>query len=109
VINAQRPQRARRTRPAAGATRRIAFLVLAFAVVGSLVLAVVSAQALVSQGSFRMETLSKRAALLRQDYGRLRLEVAELSSPARIVREAERLGMRLPDSGAVQIIPVTAP
>jgi cell division protein FtsL len=66
-------------------------------VVGALVLGVVSLQVMVAENSFRMNDLSRRGAELRQDQGELRLEIAELSSPRRIEREAKRLGLHLSD------------
>jgi cell division protein FtsL len=76
-------------------------------VVGLLVFGVVTVQALLSQTSFRMRQLESRGIHLRQDYGRLKLEVARLSAPGRIVREARRLGLRLPDR--VRTLPVDGP
>jgi cell division protein FtsL len=65
-----------------------------FLVVGSLVTGVVSTQALVSQTSFKMEELNRRASELRNEHGRLRLAVAALTSPERLYLEALRLGLR---------------
>jgi len=73
-------------------------------VVGLLVLGVTSVQALVAQTSFRMQDLTKKTAALQQDYGRLRLDVARLSSPERISNEARRLGLTLPGPGDVKTL-----
>jgi cell division protein FtsL len=73
------------------------FLIAACALVAPLVLAVVTVQTLVSQNAFRMRELSRQTASLQQGYRELRLEVAELSSPRRIAREAGRLGLVLPE------------
>ena len=86
---------------------RISFLVVSFFVVGFLVFGVVTVQAILSQTSFRMGKLEKRGIELRQSYGQLKLEVARLSAPGRIVHEARRLGLRLPDQ--VRMLSVDAP
>jgi len=75
--------------------------------VGFLVFGVVTVQAILSQTSFRMRQLDTRGIHLRQDYGHLKLEVARLSAPGRIVQEAKRLGLRLPDQ--VRTLPVDGP
>jgi cell division protein FtsL len=85
-------------------SRRLPFLVACFVLVGSLVLGVVSVQALASQGSFRMQDLSRQNADLVDANGRLQLQIAELSAPQRIQREARRLGLRLPDPDEVHTI-----
>jgi cell division protein FtsL len=87
-------------------SRRMPFLIACFVLVGSLVLGVVSVQALASQGSFRMQDLSRRNAELVDSNGRLQLQIAELSAPKRIQREARRLGLRLPDPDEVHTIVV---
>jgi cell division protein FtsL len=88
--------------------RRAPFLFLAVVLVGGLVLGVASLQALVAQTSFRMEDLGRRGAVLRQEQGELRLEVAQLSAPRRIANEARRLGLRLPDPAEVKTLEVKA-
>ena len=85
-------------------TRRLPFLIAAFLVVGCLVFGVVTLQALVSQTSFKMQELTRRTADLQVSYGRLTLEVAELSSPARIARAATQLGFHTPADGEVHVI-----
>jgi hypothetical protein len=84
--------------------RRVPFLLVAFVVVGTLVTGIVSLQALVAQTSFRMQALTRRSSELEESYGRLKLELARLSSPDRIVREAHRLGYGLPEE--VRTLPV---
>jgi cell division protein FtsL len=83
---------------------RFPFLVIASVLIGALVVGVVSAQALVSQTSFRMEDLDRRANSLQHEYGQLRLDVASLSSPARIAHEARKLGLRVPPSEDVHTV-----
>jgi cell division protein FtsL len=89
--------------PAARA-RRLPFLFLSIVLVGVLVLAVASLQAVVSQTSFRLDDLTQRNARLQQEYGRLRLQVAELSAPGRIAAEARTLGLQLPPPSDVRTL-----
>jgi cell division protein FtsL len=51
-----------------------------------------------------MQELVKRSAELVQANGRLQLQIAELSAPGRVQREARRLGYRMPDPDEVQTI-----
>ena len=53
-----------------------------------------------------MQELTRHNLELQQEYGRLKLKVAQLSSPGRIARRAARLGFRLPDPGEVRALPV---
>jgi cell division protein FtsL len=89
--------------------RRFPFLVACFVLVGMLVVGVASLQAVVSQGSFRMQDLARHNLELQQEYGRLKLEVAELSSPGRIAARARRLGFRLPRPDEVSTLRVKGP
>jgi cell division protein FtsL len=82
--------RPRRPRP----PRRLPFFLLAFLVVSVLVTGIVSAQAMVSQNSFRLEQLAQRSAELETQQGELRLQVATLSEPNRIAAEARSMGLR---------------
>ena len=85
----------------------VPFFAAAVVVVSLLVLGVVSLQAVLSETSFEMRALTKRTADLQSNYTRLKLTVAELSSPERIAAEAQRLGLRLPDD--VRTLPVNLP
>jgi cell division protein FtsL len=76
---------------------RLPFFIGAFLLVGVTVLGVVALQAVVSQNSFRLERLSQSNANLQDTVGRLQLQVAQLSAPARIMGEAGKLGLLLPD------------
>lgn len=99
----------RRSSPRAAAPprhRRFPFLVASFVIVGVLVVGVTSLQAVVSQGSFRMQELTRHNLQLQQDFGRLKLQVAELSSPGRIASQARRLGFHLPQPDEVRSLPV---
>jgi cell division protein FtsL len=81
-------------------------VIASFVIVGMVVMGVVSLQAMVSQGSFRMQQLAQHNLELQNEYGRLKLQVAELSSPGRIARQARHLGLRLPDPDEVRTLPV---
>lgn len=59
----------------------------------------VASHVMLTQGQFRLDTLRTRTASEQARYERLRLKVAELESPSRIVATAqERLGMVPPPS-----------
>ena len=109
------PKRAPKHTPKHRPTQRVApqprrrwlpFLIATFLIVGVLVVGVTSLQAVVSQGSFRMQELTRHNRELQQEYGRLNLKVAQLSSPGRIARKARQMGFRLPNPGEVRALPV---
>lgn len=76
--------------------RHVPFFVGAILAVSILVLGIVSLQAVLSETSFEMRELSRQATELQSDYSRLKLQVAELSSPERVAREARKLGLTIP-------------
>ncbi len=76
-----------------------AALVLAF-------FAIIFSHARLTQSSFELEELRQQIDAEQARFEELRLEVASLSSPARIGPEAERLGMVLPDPATLR--PITA-
>ena len=82
------------TRRAGPSPRFLIALVLVGVV---LVFGIVTVQAVSSQSAFRLERLSRRTAVLQEEYGRLKLEVAQLSAPGRILQAARVLGLELPD------------
>jgi cell division protein FtsL len=84
---------------------RAAFLAFAGFVLGIMVLGLVFMNVVVAQSSFRLDDLS---ASVEQETRRVedqRLEVARLSAPARIAREAKQRGLRLPDPRDVVYLP----
>ncbi|HYZ10500.1 MAG TPA: hypothetical protein VE962_01245 [Actinomycetota bacterium] len=87
-----RPRRAPRAR-----RRRTPFALFALSVVTLLVMLLASAQAIVAQQAFRVAELTRSIERLEEGHGQLRLEVAEKSSPQRLVRAARRFGLVLPD------------
>ena len=89
--------------------RRVPFLLFSLVMMAATVVGLVSAQAFVAQDSFRIADLSAEAERLEASYGRLRLEVAELSAPDRIVAAARKAGLVLPEEVEILRLPaVTA-
>jgi cell division protein FtsL len=70
---------------------------LATVVVGTMVLAIVSLNALLAQQSFRIDEVERRVDELATEQLELVHEQARLSAPGRIADWARRNGMRLPD------------
>ncbi len=69
------------------------------AVAVACVLGLVVSHVALAQGQFRLERLQEKAAEEQAHYERLRLQVAQLESPSRVVAVAqERLGMVAPPS-----------
>lgn len=97
-----RPPRLEVVKPrklSARARRRRARALTALTVFGTvlLVFGVVAVHALLAQGSFELTKLEERVSKAEARYSNLRLEVAELEAPDRIIRVAkERLGMTEP-------------
>ncbi len=71
-------------------------MILATVMVGTLLVAIVALQALASQASFSIQHLQAETQGLKLDYGELKLQVAELSSPERVAKAAHRMGYVLP-------------
>jgi len=90
------PRRARR--------RPLVFFVFAALLIGTMVLGLTALNAVLAQGSFRIDDLSRRVDALQQEHDRKQLEIARLSAPGRIAREAAHLGMALPDPSQVKVI-----
>ncbi|MDP9072231.1 MAG: hypothetical protein M3N68_13310 [Actinomycetota bacterium] len=96
-----RPERAAWTR------RRKARLITVLVViaVGVGLFALVASHVVLTQGQFRLDRLQARAAAEQARYERLRLQVAELEAPERVVAAAqERLGM-VPPPGVTYLSP----
>lgn len=85
--------------------RRVPFILFSLLLVAATVVGLVSAQALVAQESFRLAHLSAEADRLEASYGRLRFEVAELSSPDRIAAAARKAGLVLPEEVEILRLP----
>ncbi len=80
------------------------FVILFSAVVGAMVLALVSLNALLAQASFRVDDLSNRIDALEADHLELVSEQAQLSAPGRIAEWARRNGMRLPQADGIRYL-----
>ena len=97
-------------RPAARHRRRATpFVVLSGLLIGSVVVGIVTLQALVSQTSFRMQDLQAHNRALQQDYGARTLSVARLTAPDRIAAAARRAGLVLPDPSQLYTLHVGGP
>jgi cell division protein FtsL len=72
-------------------------VLFALVVTAAMVTILVTAQALVAQGSFRLSELSRRATELEARTGALRARVASLSVPGRIEAAARRQGLVVPE------------
>ena len=86
-----------RRRPARRPRRRTPFALFSLSVVMVLVMLLASAQAIVAQQAFRVADLTRSVDQLEEGHGQLRLKVAEMTSPQRLVRAARRFGLVLPD------------
>jgi cell division protein FtsL len=85
--------------------RRRLVALLCVAAVGVGLFALVASHVVLTQGQFRLDRLQSRAAAEQARYERLRLRVAELEAPSRVVAAAqERLGM-VPPPGVTYLSP----
>lgn len=92
--------------PAQRRTRARVMGVLVLIVVACALFGLVTSHVALTQAQFRLEDMQARAEAEQARYERLRLEVAELESPGRIVAAAqERLGM-VPPPGITYLSPV---
>jgi hypothetical protein len=78
-----------RRRPA----RRTPFVLLVVAVLGAGLVALLLINTGVAQDSFQLTDLRRQSDLLQDREQALEQEIAHLSTPGRLAREAERLGM----------------
>ncbi len=90
----------------AGSVRRRRLLACSVAAVAvACVLGLVVSHVALAQGQFRLEKLQGKAAEEQARYERLRLQVAQLESPSRVVAAAqERLGL-VPPPGVTYLSP----
>lgn len=93
-------------RPVRPARRRTPFALFSLAMVTLLVMTLASAQAMVAQEAFRVADLTRSVERLEEGHGRLRLKVAEMTSPGRLARAARRAGLVLPPPEEVQILQI---
>lgn len=99
----------RRRGPAPHRPLRLALWTTAVLTVGT-IFGAAAFHVLLVQSQFRLDRLSDRAAEEQQRYEELRLQVARLAAPERIVATAqERLGMIVPPNVAYLMAPAPAP
>lgn len=88
------------------AGRRRLLVILGIATAAVVCLALVALHVLIAENQFRLDRLQQQAATEQASYEKLRLQVAQLEAPARIVSQAEgQLGMVQPAS--VTYLPAT--
>lgn len=91
------------------AQRRARLMVGTVVVVAALAFfGVVAAHVAITQRQFQLEQLERDGNELQADYDRLRLQVAELESPARVVAAAQELGLVQPEE-VVYLTPEAPP
>ena len=96
----------RRRTPADHRTRARVLGLLVIMVVAVALFGLVASHVALTQGQFRLDDMRDRADAEQARYERLRVQVAELESPGRIVAAAqERLGM-VPPPGITYLSPV---
>jgi len=85
------------------------WLALLGAAAAALCLGLVGLHALIAQDQFQLDRLQAQVSAAQTSYEKLRLQVAQLEAPARIVSVAEsHLGMRQPGSITYLPAPVTS-
>ena len=80
----------------APASKRATVAMAALTITGLCLFGVVAAHVKLTQGQVRLDRLEARSADAQDTYDRLRLQVAELESPERVVAAAHQLGMVVP-------------
>ncbi len=94
------PRKAPRVAPPAARPRRrhhVGFVIAAAILLGPMLIGIAGLNALLAQGSMRLEEAQRRIEALAIEHRELVHERAELSAPGRIATWARRNGMRLPD------------
>ena len=77
-------------------SKRATVAAAALTITGLSLFGVVAAHVKLTQGQVRLDRLEARSADAQDTYDRLRLQVAELESPERVVAAAHELGMVVP-------------
>ncbi|MFL5767756.1 MAG: hypothetical protein ACJ758_07930 [Actinomycetota bacterium] len=83
---------------------RLRFVVVIAVIVVPLIVGLVSLNAVLAQVSFSVDALTTRVNNLQQKGEELRKDVAVLSSPDRVYREAVKQGMVTPDPRDVHVL-----
>jgi hypothetical protein len=94
----------RRTGPAPDRPLRLALWTTAVLTVGT-IFGAAAFHVLLVQSQFRLDRLQHEAGAQQQRYEQLRLDVARLAAPERIVAAAQRLGMVVPPDVAYLMAP----
>jgi cell division protein FtsL len=96
---AARPPRHTPPHPHGGARRGspVAFWILVALLAAVLIIGIASLSALFVQSSFSVDDLQSSLGALQQQHDDLREQVAEASSPERVMEWARARGMRMPD------------
>jgi outer membrane murein-binding lipoprotein Lpp len=105
---AARPPRHTPPHPHGGARRGspVAFWIMVAVLAAVLIIGIASLSALFVQSSFAVDDLQSSFGTLQQQHDVLREEVAQASSPQRVMEWARARGMRTPDD--VVILPLPA-
>lgn len=75
--------------------------------VAAVSMGLVALHVLIAENQFRLDNLQQQASIQQENYEKLRLNVAQLESPSRIVSVAEgKLGMQQP--GSITYLPATS-
>jgi cell division protein FtsL len=104
---AARPPRSTPPHPPGGARRGspVAFWILTAALAAVLIIGIASLSALFVQSSFSVDDLQNSLGELQQQHNVLRDEVAQASSPQRVMEWARARGMRTPDHVVILPLP----
>ena len=96
---AARPPRHTPPHPHGGARRGspVAFWILVAVLAAVLIIGIASLSALFVESSFSVDDLQNSLSTLQQQHDDLREEVAQASSPQRVMEWAHARGMRMPD------------
>ncbi|MFL5790471.1 MAG: hypothetical protein ACJ76A_03115 [Actinomycetota bacterium] len=96
---AARPPRHTPPHPHGGARRGspVAFWILVAVLAAVLIIGIASLSALFVESSFSVDDLQNSLSTLQQQHDDLREEVAQASSPQRVMEWARARGMRMPD------------
>src|SRR5436190_11403946 len=81
-----------------------AFYVFATLLLAAMVFGLAALNAVLAQGAFHVEELSKQQVELTQQSGELRRQIDDLSSPARLTSEATKDGLVFPDTDGIQVV-----
>ena len=104
---AARPPRHTPPHPHGGARRGspVAFWIMVAVLAAVLIIGIASLSALFVQSSFSVDDLQSSLGVLQQQHDDLREQVAQASSPQRVMEWARARGMRTPDNVVILPLP----